>query len=143
MGLLDRTINLMGDSSSDNDKFGGHVIIRGTAQVEGVRTYRMGQLNMLARYPLHFHMVGDGSGMYFRDNAIEKSYFRCAVVHGTNSTLLSRNVAFNNFGHCYYLEDGVEEQNTFEFNLAVYTRTIGAPSTGGSTSQSDDVIQTS
>ena len=33
-------------------------------------------------------------------------------------------MAFNVSGHCYYLEDGVEEHNNFEYNLAVHIKPI-------------------
>jgi len=52
------------------------------------------------------------------------------VVHGTNSTLISTNVAFDITGHCYYLEDGVEEHNRFEYNLAAFVHVIGRPAEG-------------
>jgi hypothetical protein len=57
---------------------------------------------------------------------------RCVVVHGTNDTLVSTNVAFDIIGHCYYLEDGVEENNRIEFNLAAYIHVIGEPAQGWS-----------
>ncbi len=34
------------------------------------------------------------------------------------------NVGFNVHGHCYYLEDGVEERNVLERNLAAYVHPI-------------------
>ena len=49
-------------------------------------------------YPLHFHLMGTSAGAsssYIQDSSITNSHFRCAVIHGTNSTRLSRNTAFN------------------------------------------------
>lgn len=57
-----------------------------------------------------------------------RSYFRCYVVHGTNNTVVQRNTAFDNWGHCYYLEDGVEELNTIQHNLAALVRVMGTVS---------------
>lgn len=71
----------------------------------------MGQFNVLGRYPLHFHQTGENSDSYFTDNSVYKSQFRCYVIHGTNSTQILRNVAFNVKGSCFYLEDGNEEKN--------------------------------
>lgn len=34
-------------------------------------------------------------------------------------------------GHCYYLEDGVEERNTFERNLAAHIHPINVAGSGG------------
>jgi hypothetical protein len=45
------------------------------------------------------------------------------TVHGVNNLLVKDNVAFNNMGHAYFLEDGVEEDNTFDGNLAIFTQT--------------------
>ena len=69
------------------------------------------------------------------------SYFRCLSIHGTHNTTVTRNVAFDIYGHCYYIEDGVEvhlfiyafsliliyipqENNTLSFNLATNVHTI-------------------
>jgi hypothetical protein len=38
---------------------------------------------------------------------------------------VTENVAFNIIGSCYYLEDGIEENNTLSFNLAAYVHFIG------------------
>lgn len=40
--------------------FGGHIMISGTnavGKIAGVELYRMGQTNVLARYPFHLHLV--------------------------------------------------------------------------------------
>ena len=50
-------------------------------------------------------------------------------MHGTHGTRVSRNVAFDITGHCFYLEDGVEERNMFEYNLATHIHFL----TGGRT----------
>jgi hypothetical protein len=55
VGLLSRRIVIQGDSESENDNFGGHIMVRGEGRFSGVRAYRMGQTNQLARYPFHFH----------------------------------------------------------------------------------------
>ena len=43
--------------------YGGHIVIRGASGVgrlSGVELYRMGQTNFKGRYPLHWHLIGDG-----------------------------------------------------------------------------------
>ena len=72
--------------------------------------------------PIHFHMSGDVSGSVVRNNAVVDSNQRCYVVHQTNNVRIENNVAYNAFGHCYVLEDGVEEDNQFIGNLAALTR---------------------
>ena len=55
----------------------------------------------------------DPAGSYIlEDSVITDSFFRCVSIHGTNGVQVLRNVAYNIRGHCYYLEDGVEENST-------------------------------
>ncbi len=68
---------------------------------------------------------------YIQDCSVTNSNFRGYVVHGTNNTRLSRNVAYNVKGMCFYLEDGVEERNTLEYNLAAHVHPIKKPADGG------------
>jgi hypothetical protein len=52
-------------------------------------------------------------------------------IHGTNEVHVYNNVGFNIHGHCYYLEDGVEERNVLERNLAAYVHPIHTAGSGG------------
>ena len=117
--------------------FGGHVMVHsnGTGYVEGVQLYRMGQTNVLGRYPMHFHLLGNCPTCYFRDSSVYRSFYRCVSVHGTNFLNVKENVAFDVTGYCYYLEDGVEHHNTISFNLAAHIHLLGPepPSGGGQT----------
>jgi hypothetical protein len=45
--------------------------------------------------------------------------------------LLYGNVGFNIPGHCFYLEDGVEERNVMERNLAAFVHPIQTAGSGG------------
>ena len=72
--------------------------------------------------PIHFHMSGDVAGSVIRNNAVVDSNQRCFVVHQTNNVRIENNVAYNAFGHCYVLEDGLEEGNHFVGNLGALTR---------------------
>jgi hypothetical protein len=111
------------------------VHLGGVGYVEGVELYRMGQTNVLGKYPMHFHLLGECPQCYFRYSSIHRSYYRCISVHGTNSSLVSENVAYDITGYCYYLEDGVEENNTISYNLAAFIHNIGPenPTGGGQT----------
>jgi hypothetical protein len=83
-------------------------ILQATGRLSGVQLYRMGQTNVKGRYPIHFHQVGEGGFRSFvQDSSIWHSFYRCVSIHGTNSTRISRNVAHDVSGFCYYLEDGV------------------------------------
>src|SRR5687768_4260329 len=90
--------------------------------VEGVELQRMGQNLTLARYPIHWHLVGDAKGQYIRNASIHDTYNRCVTVHGTNNLQVENNVTYNNVGHCFFLEDGIETGNQFVRNLAIQTK---------------------
>jgi cell migration-inducing and hyaluronan-binding protein len=44
------------------------------------------------------------------------------TVHGANYLSVENNVTYNNIGHCFFLEDGVEHDNQFVHNLAILTK---------------------
>ena len=90
--------------------------------VEGVELNRMGQNMHLARYPIHWHLIGDAQGQYIKNSAIHDTYSRCVTVHGTNYLDVENNVTYNNIGHCFFLEDGVEHDNQFVHNLGILTK---------------------
>ncbi|MBS2033044.1 MAG: G8 domain-containing protein [Deltaproteobacteria bacterium] len=106
--------------------FGGHIMVHhGTTHVSGVELLGLGQQNYLGRYPFHFHYAGDQTGSSFTDSSIWQSNWRCVAVHRTDNAQVSRNVAFDVFGHCFYLEDGVERGNELSFNLAAHVKLMG------------------
>ena len=124
VGLLTRNIRISGDDDSEDDGFGGHIMIMEGAAgfISGVELYRMGQLGILARYPFHWHLSNDVSGQYFRNSAITRSFNRCVTVHGTHNASVTDNVCYDHVGHGYFLEDGGETGNLFEHNLGLVTR---------------------
>ncbi|KAG1661973.1 hypothetical protein FOA52_007145 [Chlamydomonas sp. UWO 241] len=133
VALLSRSITLQGGPESVSRSKGGHVKVMGQARLQGIAAFRMGQRNLLGFYPFHFHHVGWVNGeSYASDCAVYNSFYRCFVVHGTHNLVLKDNVAFHAAGHCYYLEDGVEEHNRFEHNLAAFVHVIGKPAGGPS-----------
>lgn len=91
---------------------------------------------------MHFHVLGDlCPGCYLKDSSIHESYYRCISIHGTNGVTVSENVAYDVTGFCYYLEDGVEEDNTLSYNLAAHIHFIGSPAIGSG--QNVDVVEES
>ena len=137
IGLLSRRINLIGEMSYNSDGsydyFGGHVLIafNGSGRFSGVRGDNMGQLNVLGRYPFHYHLLSNGNTSIIEDCVVTNSNFRAYVIHNSNSTLLASNIAYNITGHAYYLESGTEENNVLIYNLAVHIKPIGFPAQGG------------
>ena len=90
----------------------------------------MGQRNVLAAYPFHFHLLGDAYSSYIQDCSVYRSFYRGVVLHGTSHSTISNNVAFDVSGNCFYMEDGVEEHNLIHRNLAAYIHVIGKPAAG-------------
>ncbi len=61
-------------------------------------------------------------GQYIKNAAIHDTYNRCVTVHGTNNLQVENNVTYNNVGHCFFIEDGIETGNQFVRNLAIQTK---------------------
>ena len=123
VGLLTRNIVIQGDSASSAAGFGGHIMgMAGTMRVEGVTLHFMGQRNLLARYPMHWHMMGPVDGQYFARSSVWKSFNRCVTVHGTDNARVEDNVCYDHLGHGYFLEDGAESGNVIAGNLGLRTR---------------------
>jgi len=122
VGMLTRNIKIQASADAEQSFFGGHIMAMPSSKmfVEGVELNRMGQNLTLARYPIHWHLVGDeGKGQYIKNSAIHDTYNRCVTVHGTNFVQVENNVAYNIVGHCFFLEDGIEHGNRFVHNLAI------------------------
>ena len=140
-------LNCVGERSRFGDKaspcpyteitgFGGHVIVHkgGKGYIEGVEFFRMGMTNMLGRYPVHFHLLdATCTDCYVKASSFHHSFYRCVAIHRTNGVQVSENVAYDITGYCYYLEDGVEQDNTISYNLAAFIHSIGPdrPTGGG------------
>jgi len=124
VALLTRNIRIRGDDASENQGFGGHMMIMEGAAgfVSGVELYRMGQTGLLARYPFHWHLTNNAAGQYFVNSVITRSFNRCVTVHGAHNTLVQDNTCYDHLGHGYFLEDGGETGNVFDHNLGILTR---------------------
>src|SRR5678810_1296283 len=124
VGLLTRNIRLQASADAEQSFYGGHVMamVGSKMFVEGVEFNRMGQNMTLARYPIHWHLVGDAQGQYIKNASLHDTYNRCVTVHGTNFLRVENNVTYNTVGHCFFLEDGIEHGNEFIKNLAIQTK---------------------
>lgn len=124
VGLLTRNIRIQASEDAATSYFGGHIMamVGSKMNVSGVELSRMGQHLQLARYPIHWHILGEGAGQYIRNSAIHDTYSRCVTVHGTNNLRIENNVTYNTVGHCFFLEDAVETGNQFVRNLGIQTK---------------------
>uniref|UniRef100_A0A4X1W2V1 hyaluronoglucosaminidase n=1 Tax=Sus scrofa TaxID=9823 RepID=A0A4X1W2V1_PIG len=142
VGILTRNVVIRGEMEEacyaenqcqffDYDTFGGHVMIKKnftSVHLSYVELKHMGQQH-LGRYPIHFHLCGDVDykGGYrhaaFVDGlSIHHSFSRCITVHGTNGLLIKDTIGFDTLGHCFFLEDGIEQRNTLFHNLGLLTK---------------------
>jgi len=125
VGLLTRNIKIQSSKDSLDSYFGGHIMAMITSKmyVDSIELNRMGQHMELARYPVHWHLVGEGGeGQYIKNSAIHDTFNRCVTVHGTNDLRVENNVAYNSVGHCFFMEDGIETGNAFVKNLAIQVK---------------------
>jgi cell migration-inducing and hyaluronan-binding protein len=124
VAMLTRNIKVQASEDAAVSYFGGHIMAMAgsKAYVDGVELNRMGQHLTLARYPIHWHLRGDGQGQYIKNAAIHDTYNRCVTVHGTNDLRVENNVTYNTVGHCFFMEDGIETGNEFIRNLAIQTK---------------------
>ncbi|XP_076127565.1 cell surface hyaluronidase [Alosa pseudoharengus] len=143
VALLSRNILIHGEMENscygknwcqffNHDTFGGHIKIQGnfsSVHVSQVELKHMGQQKQQGSYPLHFHRCGDvdqrggySSPTYVDAVSIHHSFSRCVTVHATNGLLIKDTVGYDMLGHCFFLEDGIEQRNTFFHNLGLVTR---------------------
>ncbi|KAI1900050.1 hypothetical protein AGOR_G00046010 [Albula goreensis] len=142
VGLLSRNILIHGEMENscygDNwcqffshDTFGGHIKIFknfSSVHLSHVELRNMGQ-QVRGRYPVNFHLCGDvderggySSPAYLDSLSIHHSFSRCVTVHATNGLLIRDTVGYDTLGHCFFLEDGIEQRNTFFHNLGLVTK---------------------
>ncbi|KAM4616956.1 cell surface hyaluronidase [Polymixia lowei] len=143
VALLSRNILIYGEMESscygdnlchfyNHDTYGGHIKIYGnfsSVHLSHVELKNMGQQGLMNRYPLHFHHCGDvdqkggyKDPTYVDGLSIHHSFSRCISIHTTNGLLVKHTVGYDTLGHCFFLEDGIEQRNTFYHNLGLMTR---------------------
>ncbi|KAG9341336.1 hypothetical protein JZ751_019440 [Albula glossodonta] len=142
VGLLTRNILIQGEMEPfcyaseackffNFDTFGGHIKIeRGfkAVHMHGAELKHMGQQSM-GHYPVHFHMNGDVDERggyhpptYVKELSIHHTFSRCVTVHSSNGLLVKDVVGYDALGHCFFLEDGPEERNTFDHCLGLLVK---------------------
>uniref|UniRef100_A0AAZ3QD24 hyaluronoglucosaminidase n=1 Tax=Oncorhynchus tshawytscha TaxID=74940 RepID=A0AAZ3QD24_ONCTS len=142
VALLSRNILIYGEMENTcygnnwcqffgHDTYGGHIKIFGnftSVHLSHVELRNMGQQEQ-GRYPVHFHRCGDvdwrggyREPAYVDGLSIHHSFSRCITIHATNGLLVKDTVGYDTLGHCFFLEDGMEQRNTFFHNLGLMTR---------------------
>ncbi len=92
---------------------GGEVVCR----IEHTELTFVGQAFRLGRYPIHFHINGDMSGSYVRGSSIHHSFNRAINIHNSHNILIENNVVYDIVGGAFFLEDGIETGNVFQYNF--------------------------
>jgi len=113
-----------------HDEFGSVIIISPKfkdqglveARIEYVEFENAGQAFRVGRYPIHFHLPGNMNTSYVRGNAVHHSNNRACTLHDVANMVVEKNVVYNVKGLSFFLEDGVELNNTLQYNLAMFTR---------------------
>ncbi len=136
----DETNAPIDESNTPAGQLGGHMMVMfgGQAFINSIELYKMGQAGIMARYPFHWHYVGNAPGQYIKNSSIHHSYQRCVTVHRTHQTLVENNVCYNFKGHGYFFEDGNEIQNQMIKNLAILAK---APTSTKLLLASDNILQ--
>jgi Cu/Zn superoxide dismutase len=80
----------------------------------------LGKTGHLGRYPLHFHLCGDSMrGASVVGASIWDSGNRFITIHGTDFLVVRDCVGYDGIGHGFFLEDGTEQYNVLDHNLAI------------------------
>jgi hypothetical protein len=127
--VLTRNVKLQGDPTTEITKWGMHTMFFSPEEegpspgyISYVECFRCGQAFNLGRYPLHMHMMGNVAGSYIRGCAVHHTFNRAVTVHGVHYLEVTHNVAYDNMGHTFFMEDAVETMNDISYNLGLYTK---------------------
>ncbi|XP_062368803.1 inactive cell surface hyaluronidase CEMIP2 isoform X2 [Cinclus cinclus] len=142
VGVLTRNILIRGETENacylekdcqffSYDTFGGHIkILKNFTSVHlsYVELKQMGQ-QQIGSYPVHFHLCGDVDEKggytfktYLEGLSIHHCFSRCVTVHATNGLLIKDTIGYDTLGHCFFIEDGIEQRNTLFHNLGLVTK---------------------
>lgn len=131
--ILIATGDVVGETNPNNPDhyMGAHMMIMAGSkgQIDSVEFEKMGQMGHMARYPFHWHLLGNAPGQYIRNSSIHHSFQRCIVVHGTNQVQVENNVCFEHRGHGIFLENGSEVNNLISGNLVM--KSLAVPKSRG------------
>src|SRR5262249_19347006 len=119
VGNLSRNVVI---ESADPKGIRGHTMYHRNSQgsISYAEFRHLGKENVLGRYAIHFHLVGNSMrGSYVLGASIWDSHNRWLTIHGTNFLVVRDCIGYQSVGHGFYLEDGTEILNVLDRNLAV------------------------
>ncbi len=119
---LSRNVTVESADTSGDGGHRGHTMYHhgSTGSVSYAEFRGLGKTGHLGRYPLHFHLCGDSMrGTSVVGASIWDSGNRFLTVHGTDYLVVRDCVGYDSVGHGFFLEDGTEQYNVFDHNLAI------------------------
>mmetsp|Transcript_35303 Transcript_35303/g.94015 ORF Transcript_35303/g.94015 Transcript_35303/m.94015 type:complete len:1048 (-) Transcript_35303:226-3369(-) len=119
---LERSVLITGDSDNFENSMQGIHVLQGYSGVMDVRYARVehcGQRDIMGRYCLHFHLLGDCPECIFKGNAVVDSMQIGITVHGTHRSVVDENVVFDARAVGIYTEDGNEMNNVISNNVVM------------------------
>lgn len=113
--------NVIVESAAPDGERGHTMYHRGSAGSISYAEFRhLGKKNVLGRYSLHFHLVGNTMrGSSVVGASIWDSGNRWLTIHGTNYLVVRDCIGYKSVGHGFFMEDGTEVYNVLDRNLAV------------------------
>ncbi len=113
--------NVTVESAAPDGQRGHTMYHRGSAGSISYAEFRhLGKKDMLGRYSLHFHLIGNTMrGSSVIGASIWDSHNRWLTIHGTNYLVVRDCIGYQSVGHGFFLEDGTEVYNVLDRNLAV------------------------
>lgn len=113
-----------------SSQLGSHIMVHSpekdkdwaVARISYTEVTFAGQAFRLGRYPIHFHLLGQVSASYVRGCGIHQTFNRAVNIHGTHNMTVEWTVIYNIMGGSFFLEDGIETGNTFQYNLGVFVK---------------------
>ena len=132
-GDYDETLCPIADVADDGitrlscNQFGGQMFFHSpgheslVVKLSNLEIRNAGQAFRLGRYAIHWHMVGNLRESFQRNVSVHHSWNRGVAIHGINYLRLENNFAYQVMGHTFFIEDGPEEYNRVQNNLAIKT----------------------
>jgi hypothetical protein len=108
--------------SVDPNGVRGHTMFHtgSTGSLSYAEFRHLGKENVLGKYPIHFHLAGASMrGSSILGVSVWDSRNRWITIHGTDYLLVRDCVGYQSVGHGFFLEDGTEQYNILDRNLAV------------------------
>jgi formylglycine-generating enzyme required for sulfatase activity len=119
--VADLSRNVIVESAAPDGVRGHTMYHHGSSGSVSYAEFRhLGKKGVLARYPIHFHKLRDSMrGTQVVGASVWDSDNRFITIHGTDYVVVRDTVGYRSVGHGFFLEDGSEELNLLDRNLAV------------------------